>query len=221
MHEYYIKNKGKINKQCSEYREKNRDKINKQRIEWREKNRDKINREQKKRNQKNKEKINERLKELRVKNRDKINKHHREWRKKNRDKINKKVREHNKTNNLFRLSNNLRASLYSSLKAQNASKNARTLEYSCCSVAFLYTHLKKQFTNGMTWENYGEWHIDHRRPRASFNLNNEGEIYMCQHYTNLQPMWKIENLKKGDDFDHKAFEYEWKGKDIGWQLKLL
>ena len=42
-------------------------------------------------------------------------------------------------------------------------------------------HLEKQFTDGMTWKNHGKWHIDHRRPRDSFNLNNEDEIYMCQH----------------------------------------
>ena len=49
----------------------------------------------------------------------------------------------------------------------------------------------------MTWENHGEWHIDHIKPCASFNLLNEDEQKKCFHYTNLQPLWASENLSKG------------------------
>ena len=120
----------------------------------------------------------------------------------------------------YRLIVNLRTCLANALKAQGASKNARTIEYSCCCVAFLYEYLEKQFADGMSWENHGKWHIDHRRARSTFNLNNDDEIYMCQHYTNLQPMWAPENLAKGNDYDPDTFEYEWKGRVIGWQLNV-
>ena len=52
--------------------------------------------------------------------------------------------------------------------------------------------------NGMTWDNYGEWHIDHIKPCSSFNMLIEEERKRCFHYTNLQPLWAIDNIKKSD-----------------------
>jgi hypothetical protein len=49
----------------------------------------------------------------------------------------------------------------------------------------------------MTKENYGKWHVDHIIPCAAFNFNNEEEQRRCFHYTNLQPLWAEENIKKG------------------------
>ena len=66
-----------------------------------------------------------------------------------------------------------------------------------CSGAELAQHLEKQFQEGMTHDNYGEWHIDHIRPIASFDLSNPKEAEECFHYTNLQPLWAIDNLTKG------------------------
>jgi len=52
---------------------------------------------------------------------------------------------------------------------------------------------------GMTWENYGKyWHMDHRRPISSFNLLDDNDVTACFHYTNLQPLLAIENLKKNN-----------------------
>lgn len=50
----------------------------------------------------------------------------------------------------------------------------------------------------MTWANYGEWHIDHILPCASFNLSDYKEQQKCFHYTNLQPLWAVDNYKKHD-----------------------
>ena len=57
--------------------------------------------------------------------------------------------------------------------------------------------LEAKFKEGMTWENHGEWHIDHIKPCVSFNLLDENEQKKCFHYTNLQPLWASENLSKG------------------------
>lgn len=71
-----------------------------------------------------------------------------------------------------------------------------------CSGQFLKNYLEAKFVNGMTWDNYGfyGWHMDHIRPIASFDLNNEAEVKECFHYTNLQPLWAKDNLSKGAKF---------------------
>jgi hypothetical protein len=64
----------------------------------------------------------------------------------------------------------------------------------------LATHLENQFTEGMTWENYGEWHVDHKLPITSFNFQEIGdnEFMRCWSLDNLQPMWGDENIKKSN-----------------------
>ena len=64
----------------------------------------------------------------------------------------------------------------------------------------LQSHLEKQFTNGMSWDNYGKWHIDHIRPMCSFNITD----YQCEDFKkcwslgNLQPLWALDNqIKNG------------------------
>jgi hypothetical protein len=66
-----------------------------------------------------------------------------------------------------------------------------------CSVPQLRKHLEAQFTEGMTWDNHGEWHIDHIKPCASFDLTDAEQQLECFNYTNLQPLWASDNLSKG------------------------
>ena len=80
-----------------------------------------------------------------------------------------------------------------------------TLELLGCSIAEARIHIESQFLDGMSWENVGDWHIDHRRPCASFDLALESNQKMCFHYTNLQPMWASENISKGASFDEDSF----------------
>jgi len=64
-----------------------------------------------------------------------------------------------------------------------------------CDKAALRIHIEKQFTVGMCWEKYGQWEVDHRVPlSAARSLQRLREL--C-HFTNLQPLWKQENIKKG------------------------
>ena len=67
-----------------------------------------------------------------------------------------------------------------------------------CSVESLRKHLESKFTDGMSWMNYGEWEIDHILPLTSFDLTNPEEYSKCVHYSNLQPLWAMDNLKKGN-----------------------
>jgi len=70
-----------------------------------------------------------------------------------------------------------------------------------CSSDELVKHLEKQFQIGMTWENYGEWHIDHIIPQSL--AKTEDELYRLNHYTNLQPLWKEDNLRKSNKISEK------------------
>lgn len=72
-----------------------------------------------------------------------------------------------------------------------------------CTPTQLKRHLERQFTKGMSWANYGgkgcdldRWHIDHIKPCASFDLRDPEQVKACFHYTNLQPLWSLENLAK-------------------------
>ncbi len=67
-----------------------------------------------------------------------------------------------------------------------------------CDMQFLKRHLSSKWTEGMSWENYGKWHIDHIIPCAEFDLTNQDQRNKCFHYSNLQPLWARDNHMKSD-----------------------
>jgi hypothetical protein len=83
------------------------------------------------------------------------------------------------------------------LKQKNADKYNKFYTYLGCNKQDFILYFQAKFKQGMTWENQGEWHIDHIKPCSLFNLLNEDEQKKCFHYTNLQPLWASENLSKG------------------------
>jgi hypothetical protein len=113
-------------------------------------------------------------------------------------------REYNKnrrhTDLNFKLLCHLRNRIYRALKGSD--KSQTTLELLGCSPKELKKHLISQFTDGMTWENYGRfgWVLDHIRPCASFDLSKESERKICFHYSNLQPLWWYDNIIKRDKY---------------------
>ena len=95
----------------------------------------------------------------------------------------------------IRVTENLRRRMRAVLEGTN--KSDSTLNLIGCSPEELKEYIESLWTEGMSWENYGDWHIDHKKPCASFDLLKEAEQRECFHYTNLQPMWAEENLRKG------------------------
>ena len=101
----------------------------------------------------------------------------------------------------YRARANLRKSLKTAIKKIEGEKSHKFSTLLGCSYEELSSHLESQFVEGMSWENYGEWHIDHVRPLSSFNLLEREEQLKCCNYTNLQPLWARDNLVKGDSWD--------------------
>ena len=112
------------------------------------------------------------------------------------------VREKNKRKNDpdWHMRSVLRCRVGAALK-NNYKKACSTMELVGCTIDELRTFLAAEFAEGMTWENYGDWHIDHIRPCASFNLEDPEEQKKCFHWTNLQPLWAADNLAKSDRLD--------------------
>lgn len=85
------------------------------------------------------------------------------------------------------------------MSRKGARKSDTTIKLLGCSYAEFIPHFEKQFKPGMTWENRGllGWHIDHIRPCANFDLTDPEQQRICFHFTNLQPLWAADNLRKG------------------------
>lgn len=102
-----------------------------------------------------------------------------------------------KTDPQFALSSLLRCRVRGALTGKGLTKRHRTEVLIGCTVEAFKTHIEANFLPGMTWDNRGDWHIDHKLPCASFDLTDVAQQLVCFHYTNMQPLWKLDNLRKG------------------------
>jgi hypothetical protein len=66
-----------------------------------------------------------------------------------------------------------------------------------CSVEEFKTYIESLWKPGMTWENYGMWHMDHKIPKCAFNLKDQEQRKICFNFKNIQPLWAHENMAKG------------------------
>lgn len=135
-------------------------------------------------------------------NREHISNRMKRWRRENQEKNRLYRRNYckkRKSNNIeYRITCNLRNRLLDALAGRN--KSSATLQLLGCSASELKIYLENRFTLGMTWDNYGRngWHIDHIIPCSVFDLKNPEQQKKCFHYTNLQPLWAIDNYAKGN-----------------------
>lgn len=98
----------------------------------------------------------------------------------------------------FRQSRLLHAALRQALRIYFKGMRPRKISVLVgCEIEELIAHIEKQFRPGMSWANRASWHIDHVQPRTAFDLTDTEQQRKCFHYTNLQPLFPIENKKKG------------------------
>lgn len=120
----------------------------------------------------------------------------------NRQKINKYncnyIKNKKDKDKLFKLTTNIRSLIYKCFKNLNVNKNSKTESIIGCDFIFFRKYIESKFKNDMTWENYGDWHLDHIIP-ISYALNEE-QLYKLNHYTNFQPLWEIDNCSKGNRY---------------------
>jgi hypothetical protein len=102
----------------------------------------------------------------------------------------------------------LRARMHTAFNAARAFKSSKSQVLLGCSWQVLVGHLEALLAEGMAWENYQEWHLDHIRPCASFDLTDPAQQRVCMNWRNLQPMWGAENLAKSDNWTPEM-EAEW------------
>ena len=168
---------------------------------YREENREKVAEQAKRYYEKNKEERNRKCREYHEANKEEIKQKRKEYYEENKEEIIKKTWEYKKKrlmeDPLFKLIECLRSRILTAIKSQAGEKAAKSIELLGCSIKHVRDHLESQFTEGMTWENQGEWHIDHIRPCASFNLEDPEDQRKCFHWTNLQPLWAQDNIRKG------------------------
>lgn len=97
----------------------------------------------------------------------------------------------------FHMTSKLRCRLYLAVRNAGTRKSAPTAELLGCSVEEFCRYIESKFTAGMSWENRSEWHLDHIKPCSKFDLTKPEQQRECFNFTNIQPLWKLDNLRKG------------------------
>jgi hypothetical protein len=207
LHEYQ---KNKYSKtgyrsECSECSKEKKKKIPKEKLnlyhkKFRELNRDKLNKKQREYYKNNIEKERERRKKYKTISDVQTHKKETEpslsWKQKNKEIFNQRRRERYKYDILYKLSINVRNRLNSYVSSINYRKKSKTFKIIGCTPLELKEHIENLFCDGMSWDNKCDWHIDHKIPLS--HARSEEELYTLSHYSNLQPLWASENLKKKD-----------------------
>lgn len=151
--------------------------------------------------EKNKCYIKERNKQQYFKNRDARIEYQKQYAESNKDTIKQRARKYaiNKYNSDPHTK--IKMNLSRRMRSLFSKNGNHTIDFIGCSIDELKLYLEKQFIDGMTWKNYGDWHIDHIRPCCSFDLTDPEQQMECFHYTNLRPLWAKDNLAKGGHYE--------------------
>lgn len=132
--------------------------------------------------------------------RDRYNKARRENKERSK-RVAKSMRDRRKNDPAFAIRNRMTCMINSGLR--NGKQGESWLKILPYTLDELMSHIEKQFLDGMTWSNIGEWHIDHIMPSSSFNFESvsDDDFFACWHITNLRPMWAFDNISKGNKIE--------------------
>ena len=182
--ENYFNNKEEKLEYIKEYNRLNKEKIKQRRKKYRENNKDIVKEKENKHYIKNKEKKIEYQYQYKKENTDKVKEWQANYRKNNKDKIYKSKLKWIENNTHIVSWRNV---LKNTLKRLNTKKESKTIELLGYSATELKAHIENLFTPEMSWENYGEWHIDHIKAVSTFDKN--VPVHIVCSLDNLQPLW--------------------------------
>ena len=189
---YYERNKEKKKQYHKNYYESNKERLlNRQKI-WKESNKERLKEYRRNYYENNKEKELENQRIWKEAN----------W-KQTLEQTNKYRKKRYAIDPNFKLTISLRSRFYYELKKHSATKKQSSITLVGCSIKKLKKYLESKFEEGMTWDNWSTngWHVDHIVPCSSFDLTKEKEQKKCFHYTNLQPLWAVDNRAKQSKLD--------------------
>ena len=127
-------------------------------------------------------------------NRSKVTDKQRTWRRANAIHLNTEIQLRKQTDVNFRLRVNLRRRVNAAVKRnQRAGSAVKDLG---CTIPEFKLYIESKFSSGMTWENYGKWHLDHIIALCKFDLSIREQFLAGTHYTNYQPLWGKDNCRK-------------------------
>ena len=144
----------------------------------------------------NKEKRAEQMKKYREENRERCNRINSASKKRRREYINERERTKYATDPEYALKKRLRRRMKLALK--RGWKTGSAVRDLGCTIDFFREYLEGLWAEGMSWDNLGEWHLDHIKPLESYDLTDEDQYREACHYTNIQPLWAIDNIRKGN-----------------------
>lgn len=119
---------------------------------------------------------------------------------KDKNKTNTYLKNKRKSDPMFKMKSYLRNRTCAAFKFHSWKKGGSTEKLLGADYKIVHKHIESTFIKGMTWDNYGEWHIDHKIPLAS--ASTEIELKTLCHYTNLQALWAEDNIRKGDKLNY-------------------
>lgn len=125
-----------------------------------------------------------------------------------------KKRQRYASSQAIRVKSLLRGRTRRAISSAGGKKQSTTMKLTGIDSDGLVRWLEGQFVDGMSWENHGEWHVDHIIPCAAFDLTDADQQRVCFHYTNLRPLWGAENLVKRDSLPIQR-ERRWTLASIG------
>lgn len=192
--EYYNENREDKQKAQTLYRNNNKEKVKESKTNYYLKNKSKISLKNKEYHDLNKEKIYTQQKEYRHQNKVDISIKNKIWRDNNKEYIRQYMKDKYETNTLFKMRSVCRQLVRRAYLSVGTKKETTTLKFLKYTPLELKVHIEKQFKEGMSWDNYGKWHIDHIIPISTATTLEEG-IKLSQ-LENLQPLWAEENLTK-------------------------
>lgn len=196
--EHKEQNKEYMKEYNKKYYQQNKEQVKESRKEHYQQNKEQIKESRREYYQQNKEQINKYKKEYREQNKEYIKEYNKGYKKQNKEYYNEYNRNRYATDDNFKTLILCRSMLQRTLKATNSTKDTRTYEMLGYCNEQLKESIESKFLEGMSWNNYGDWHVDHIYPVIRYIKDGVEDPAIINALDNLIPMWAEHNMEKNE-----------------------